>query len=130
MKKQSMLRIATQLASAAVLSIFISQTSTISSVSPCIHTAGCIDSSHLTGTTTIQRWGYPAPYHTVSSFEPTNQRHYAITSLDVDGIGLGSALTILIDIVFWYALFEVVSGRVMPMIRRKKQSIYQTHQLS
>ena len=63
MTKQHMIRIIAQLVVAVLLSIFITQTSAVTPVSPCVHTAGCVDSSGLTGTAITQRWGYPVSYH-------------------------------------------------------------------
>lgn len=113
-------RVTIQLVLAVLLSTCISRTSWLSPVSPCIHAPGCIDSSGLVGKASTQYRGFPVAYRETTSFMPTNHHRYAIVSEEAATTNvMGTITTVLINVVFWYALLEVISCGLVPIARKK-----------
>ena len=90
---------------AAFLSVGIIRWNYVSNVPPCISSPGC-NSSEI-GKLTFRRQGYPLIYREVVTFEPNSDSpiKYAISTAEPEGF---STVHIIINIIFWYAVLDLV----------------------
>ena len=97
----------------------------MSNVSFCLYSAGCIEQNPVGKITTYQ-YGYPLTYRTTSTFEPlnnnekvTNYAGYASTSVELQGFSIAN---IIINIIFWFGLLGLAADLALKKYPATKQN--------
>jgi|GEM_PF-2953193 len=112
---------------ALALSLLVIRRDGLANVAPCEMTPGCVSSNTVVrGTFTTVHYGFPVAYRETKIFRPTKNADYQEMRLTQQGV---SVSTIILDVIFWYALLELlwrVRTTIMHTVRRR----YETEQPS
>lgn len=123
MKTFTAKKIAILLAVSLVLSLGIVRWNTIDNVPFCHYSAGCQPDVEPQGKITVRNYGYPLEYRQVQIFEPANDNEnspdyagYAETRVENLQFSLPS---LLMNIVFWFALLHLLAQFIKPKDSKK-----------